>query len=910
MERQYEKYADLVFNNCDDFTQVNFTIAAYCPVDKYNLHNYLEEVPVETDWLCIFFSDVTIKTGMFSRFSNLKSLYLMGDFKLLPESFERLTQLTTLWILPHHYTVTGKLDFGRLNNLQRLKLNEFQFSDVNMSTFGDLTQLKQLDWSHNEITSFSLLTEHLTKLKYLQDLFVENKIHALQKVDCVSDKLSLGNPYVNFSIRNLSFGRNQIHSLENNSLCNFPKLSFFKINLHPLSADDLFYAGIETVDTMSLADIQFGYIEICVYASYFKVKDLRLMNTELVSIETANGSCSTLETLDVSYNMIEKVSFLQIEKLKNLTDLNISNNRINALAVCPNTFSIKMELLYLNISFNFITSLEEGQFACQKNLKMLDLSNNQIAEIRNCTFCGLKVLEVLHLDYNHIYMIQEYAFSDLFALKQLNLYGNQLNSIDEWAFYDLHQIEELTLTFTYDVEEIWWSKHIANTLNKLSLKTTNTYITLLYENFNNLFHLENLELDAQYLYVDICEYFPFHRIKELHLLNNIVFDCMDATLPVLGNFINLEKLYYRAYYTEPLEMTVTINSSIRYLEKLEFLCLDNTEKFAENLLINPYELFQGLVNLKTLQLINSGLEYFTSNMMFNDLKSVIFLLIENQNIKDIKAEAFSPMSNLNYIYLYDTTLACNCQLNWFNQWLLYNKQVSFIDFYDQKCLVRAKKSDSTLSTFLDSCTTDLQFTLFIASFVGMVLFILIILFHESIWWYTLYLFYTVKCWLNRRKEDEQYKYDVFVSYNTTNEQWITEELLPNLENNGPPIFKVCIHNRDFEIGRDIVENIVDSIYKSRWTICLITHSYLQSYWCSLELRMATYKLVAENNNSLILIFLDKISKEEIQCYHRLTKLLDKKTYLEWPEDPNGQKLFWARLRKVIGIHVEKDHDEL
>ena len=42
-----------------------------------------------------------------------------------------------------------------------------------------------------------------------------------------------------------------------------------------------------------------------------------------------------------------------------------------------------------------------------------------------------------------------------------------------------------------------------------------------------------------------------------------------------------------------------------------------------------------------------------------------------------------------------------------------------------------------------------------------------------------------------------YRYDVFISYSHTDRAWVWEELLPRLEQIG---LRVCIDNRDFEIG--------------------------------------------------------------------------------------------------------------
>ena len=41
-------------------------------------------------------------------------------------------------------------------------------------------------------------------------------------------------------------------------------------------------------------------------------------------------------------------------------------------------------------------------------------------------------------------------------------------------------------------------------------------------------------------------------------------------------------------------------------------------------------------------------------------------------------------------------------------------------------------------------------------------------------------------------------------------------------------------------GKPIIENISDAIYGSRKTICVISHHYLESEWCSREIQMARW----------------------------------------------------------------------
>ncbi|KAG9347971.1 hypothetical protein JZ751_003990 [Albula glossodonta] len=156
------------------------------------------------------------------------------------------------------------------------------------------------------------------------------------------------------------------------------------------------------------------------------------------------------------------------------------------------------------------------------------------------------------------------------------------------------------------------------------------------------------------------------------------------------------------------------------------------------------------------------------------------------------------------------------------------------------------------------------------------------------------LFHIARGWLDEAlhpRSGTHYLFDAFVSYCGKDERWVFEELLPNLEKRGPPFLNLCLHNRDFQLGKDIVDNITDSLYRSRRTLCLVTTSYLRSNWCALELRLATHRLLVERRDVLILVFLEKIPPFQLSAHHRLARLVKTRTYLDWPEDPNQRMIF-------------------
>jgi len=130
-----------------------------------------------------------------------------------------------------------------------------------------------------------------------------------------------------------------------------------------------------------------------------------------------------------------------------------------------------------------------------------------------------------------------------------------------------------------------------------------------------------------------------------------------------------------------------------------------------------------------------------------------------------------------------------------------------------------------------------------------------------------------------------------------------EQLVPNLEGNGSS-FKLCLHHRDFELGRDIVDNIVSAVYNSRKTICVVSRDFLRSEWCSLEIQLASYRLFDEHRDVLLLVFLEEISERQVSSYHRMRKVMLKKTYLQWPSSDctnptQARELFWNQLRRAM-----------
>src|SRR5262245_10804612 len=87
-------------------------------------------------------------------------------------------------------------------------------------------------------------------------------------------------------------------------------------------------------------------------------------------------------------------------------------------------------------------------------------------------------------------------------------------------------------------------------------------------------------------------------------------------------------------------------------------------------------------------------------------------------------------------------------------------------------------------------------------------------------------------------EQGNYTYDVFISYSHHDRMWVTDELLPRLENAG---LKVCIDYRDFKLGGFVELNMEEAAKQSRHTLAVVTQNWVDSDWSQFEALTATLK---------------------------------------------------------------------
>ncbi|KAL0983687.1 hypothetical protein UPYG_G00131350 [Umbra pygmaea] len=172
-----------------------------------------------------------------------------------------------------------------------------------------------------------------------------------------------------------------------------------------------------------------------------------------------------------------------------------------------------------------------------------------------------------------------------------------------------------------------------------------------------------------------------------------------------------------------------------------------------------------------------------------------------------------------------------------------------------------------------------------------------------------YNFYLRYCCILMRgykvPRQQELTYDAFVIYSSKDEAWVIEELVENLEKGVPPI-QLCLHVRDFEVGKAITSNIIDEgIMGSRKVIVVVSHHFIESAWCRFEFEVAQSWLVLEGNPNIIIIILEDVEEEKTKKVFGLHKYLKKNTYLEWRDNPVSSIRFWVRLRKAVLSNTQR-----
>uniref|UniRef100_A0A4W4HAN8 TIR domain-containing protein n=1 Tax=Electrophorus electricus TaxID=8005 RepID=A0A4W4HAN8_ELEEL len=255
--------------------------------------------------------------------------------------------------------------------------------------------------------------------------------------------------------------------------------------------------------------------------------------------------------------------------------------------------------------------------------------------------------------------------------------------------------------------------------------------------------------------------------------------------------------------------------------------------------------FKSLVDLQYLALAHNKLTTL-SDRLFHNLSNLTLLLqksnitksqmlkLQNNTLSLINEIVIASLPKLFYLNLEGNYFCCDCANAWFVNWTLSNNDTQVSNAEQFKYNYPPKLRGQKLIEFdIKLCIVDVGFLCFISATALVFLIFLSSFLYHFFKRRVVCAYYILRSFLYDSKyHRKQNTYDF----------------------------------QDFQPVKPIIDNIIDSIYGSRKTICVISRHYLQSEWCSREMMRSVIK---------------------------------KQTKLSWPKPGKDTQVFWKKLRVAI-----------
>ncbi|KAJ8915045.1 hypothetical protein NQ315_016020 [Exocentrus adspersus] len=553
---------------------------------------------------------------------------------------------------------------------------------------------------------------------------------------------------------------------------------------------------------------------------------------------------STLEELNLILCRLEHLDSDCFAPLQNLKVLRLGENGFNEsiiTEVVAKTVEAGVPLRLLNLySVGFRKSPPRRlmEVIAKSNITDLTLARNQF--------------EVISKDNMFPHVMPNLQVLDLKEVLALE--------IESEAFYNLPNLKTLLLS--------------GNKLQNFPPDATRSNITYLdlRQNSGNLF-------SPSYFSLKSSRFANLTHLTYLNLNFNRLNVICNKTVKGLENLIVLGLKNSTLYHIQ--------NNSFVSLRNLWFLNLENNYFF-----INNYPggidvaVFKGLENLKVLLLGGCGITYFSKyGDPFVHLKKLQHLGLQRNQMVTITPTEFVPLVRLTTI-----DISGNKLTTWKRRIFSQNTKLKTVIVNRNKFSLL---SEAMLDDFVNLTQLELEALATVTYYYR---------------WYIRYWIFLTRLYLSRKgklkprsekKCYNNYIYDAFVSYSNEDRNFVVR--LVSILENCEPFIKLCVYDRDFQVGAMISESVLESVAKSRKTLLIISNNYAKSQWCRWKSQIAEHhRHFFEDHNgeyvddTLVLIRLGPVGANHLTP--TLRYLLTRRIYLQWEVEEKKQKVFWAKLR--------------
>ncbi|MEQ2192282.1 hypothetical protein XENOCAPTIV_009513 [Xenoophorus captivus] len=614
---------------------------------------------------------------------------------------------------------------------------------------------------------------------------------------------------------------------------------------------------------------------------------------------------------------------------------------------------------YIDLSCNHIHQLHKGDFKNIAFLRFLNMSWNGLELIETETFHDTPLLEDLDLSHNMLRNLSDQQYL-LYTgnLRVINLAWNEfLNMTLGKEFSVLGKLENLTLgakaISVGDFKNIAKAKLYCLTLSlekKLAYEATSLIDEAMYNFFINLpvkycaiietslIHMTCpkkqspiLELDFSYcaLSDSIFSRIEGQETVECETLSNV------KKLSLVGNNLkSLQVVSKRLQYMKSLQhLDLSINSfvydgsfeclwppnitvmniSSGGLTEYVFKCLPKGVE-ALDLQNNQISVIPPwlILKLENLSSLNLNANRFLDLPLCDNFPKMTELLLKSNSLHAPSVKKLRSCPNLKILDASHNPFTCTCPLRHFIRLGVQTEYESGLELLNwpegYHCIYPEVVRDSKLENVWIpeiSCSASLLAATILVPSVALIVTVFFLCRRLDVPWYMGMIWQWARAKHRARMRQLRpedlvgIEFHAFVSYSQHDADWVKNFLLFNLE--GPTGgLRICHHEKDFVPGKTIMENIITCVEKSRRSVFVLSAHFVKSEWCHYELYFASHQRLSQGLDSIVLVLLEPLPQYLIPSkYYQLKSMMNRHTYLEWPQDKAKQRLFWANLRAAL-----------
>ncbi|XP_060551091.1 toll-like receptor 4 [Ruditapes philippinarum] len=826
----------------------------------------------------------------------MKPVFCHGMLKEICEMVRNYSQIERLTATLNDTTLS-KDDFNGCESLKELSLSNNNLIHLEKDVLSNMTELTLLDVSHNKLDIYREDTAYeLTLPVSLRTLKLNGNIKSNVSVE----KLKYPILYQSGGLRSL-----YIDGLPNKDV------NIFKDNVISLE---------ELTMTSKLGNCCIPYIKETTFQSVRA--NLKLLNISECMIKKfefgALRGLKKLEVLDLSNNT--ELGFTALENIS--FGLQFTNIKVFNYSHVHRPFGKSVTVRKRDLCYLFNTTLDE--FAVEGNRIDMFESNSFLLLPSNITTfrigrnrlsIGLYIIQLgcisslinLHTGYLDTFgQVKDYTLSPQFlgyiSSHEDDCYDNKPSNCpfmaDDFLNRTASSRQQLTCTFYNGHNNpVSLPKNIKN-IHAPQCGYVSALISIINivhsRLFRGFFQIERLDLSRNRIYNVTVEFIKARHLKYLDLSEN---RCEHMDIRTGITVPNLEELQIQNNLLGPS------------LEDRQFETFPNLKvlNLSDNLIQDlPKNVFMNMTNLKILDLSSNKIQEWTANI--DSLKSLIHLNLSHNVLSSLPSSLMNHFDKMGHnfsIDLRNNTLKYSCNNEDFLLWIVKHKKnivgYETFTFSDTLTFDDVEKQIAKLNRSCNAYTAPIA----ISSVFITIFFLVVIgrLVYRNRWQIRYFVYMTKRRYfsiniLPDEDVDGMYKYGVFISYAEDNNQFISDQLVPNLEQHG---LSLCIHQRDFVAGRSIIDNIISAVQSSKITLVILSREFINSKWCMYEFQMARMESIytRADNNCLLIVMKDNIPIEDMPL--EMMNWIRYESYLEYSEDVAGEQLFWERLKETLNI---------